>query len=186
MYYSKLIPLLVVVHQNYSLTNLLLFTVCKRWFVWEFVDDPTSPCERIDVLVGSDFYWDFVSSDTRAGSDHYQEQSGMVIMRCDWIDSCCKLGFFSLDYCRKSGWFYWPSKRWSVNFCSQTLLGNRISWYQPWWIRSIPWSLLCDIEYVQGHYQVGLLWKRDTTNVHNHFNLVSNCCNHVCSRSQSC
>ena len=34
---------------------------------------------------------------------------------------------------------------------------------------------LCDIEFVQGHYQVGLPWKRDTTDVHNHFNLSFNC-----------
>ena len=33
----------------------------------ELADNPTTPCERIDVLIGSDFCWDFVSSDTRAG-----------------------------------------------------------------------------------------------------------------------
>ena len=33
----------------------------------ELADDPTSPCARIDVLIVSDFYWDYVSNDTRTG-----------------------------------------------------------------------------------------------------------------------
>ena len=33
---------------------------------------------------------------------------------------------------------------------------------------------LCKIESVQGHYQVGLPWKIDTADVHNHFNLSFN------------
>lgn len=35
----------------------------------ELADNPTSPCDRIDVLVGSDFYWDFVNGDTRTGDN---------------------------------------------------------------------------------------------------------------------
>ena len=33
---------------------------------------------------------------------------------------------------------------------------------------------LRNIEFVQGHYQVGLPWKRDTAEVHDHFNLSLN------------
>ena len=30
----------------------------------ELADDPNNPCDRIDVLIASDFYWDFMSGDT--------------------------------------------------------------------------------------------------------------------------
>ena len=35
----------------------------------ELADNPTGLCDRINVLIGSDFYWDFVSGDIRAGDE---------------------------------------------------------------------------------------------------------------------
>ena len=156
----------------------------------ELVDDPTSPGERINVLIGSDFYWDFVSSDTRIGDKGPIAIKGKL----GWllsgpIESSAVANLVSSHLITVEN----RDDPTSLETASQNCFRAEVSWSsdqltsalkQFWETESLGINLnesdqihdhfLCDIAFVQGHYQVSLPWKRDTTDVHNHFNLSFN------------
>ena len=144
----------------------------------QFADNPTSPGERIDVLIGSDFYWDFVSSDTRtADKGPIAIKSKLGWLLSSPIESAAVANLASSHLITVENWDdptdlptddqltsalkqFWETKPLDINLNESDQTHNHF---------------LCDIEFVQGYYQVGLPWKRDTADVHNHFNLSFNC-----------
>ena len=142
----------------------------------KLADDPTSPCERIDVSIGSDFYWEFVSGDTRA------EDKGPVAIKSKlgWLLSgpieSTAVANLASSHLIVENWDdhtdlptddqltsalkqFWETKSFGIN------LGKLDQQHD---------HFLYNIEFVHVHYHVGLPWKRGTSDVLNHFNLSFN------------
>ena len=143
----------------------------------ELADDPTSPCERIDVLIGSDFYWEFVSGDTRTGDKGpIAIESNLGWLLSGPIESTAVANLASShlivvenqddptdlptdDQLTSALKQFWETESLGINLDESDQTHDHFLW---------------NIEFVQGHYQIGLPWKGDATAVHNHFNLSFN------------
>ena len=143
----------------------------------ELADDPNNPGDKIDVLIGSDFYWDFMSGDTIIGNKgpiaiksklgwllsgpieamavNNLVSSHMIVV--DDVDDTIDLQ--TNDHLALALRFFWETESLGIN---------------PDYPDQDNMPFLRNIEFVQGHYQVGLPWKKDTAEVQDHFNLSLN------------
>ena len=86
--------------------------------------------ESSDVLIGSDYYWDFVSGDSikgDQGSDCSLQQIWMVVLRTNTqsiIQQCCVL---QLDYFRWMQFDVWGA-RWRISGELEEILGVGECW----------------------------------------------------------
>ena len=134
----------------------------------ELPDDPNNPCDRIDVLIGSDFYRDFMSGDTIIGD------KGPIPINS-------KLGWLLSGPIGTTAFINLVAENTDDPLDLQTDDQLTSALRQFWETESLGINpdnpdqdnthFLRNIECVQGQYQVSLPWKRDTADVHDHCRL---------------
>ena len=155
------LPSVVDVHDHPHLVGL------------ELADDPDKPRDRIDVLIGSDFYWDIVTGDMKMG------ERGPIALssRLGWLLSgpiesmavanlassymIVAEGMSKVDTSMKNDQLtelfkrFWENESLGINDIDCDYNNNFIS----------------NIEFINGHYQVSLPWKTDEAEIPNHYSL---------------
>ena len=142
----------------------------------ELADNSTGLCDRIDILVGSDFYWDFVSGDIRTGDE------GPIAVKSNlgWLLSGPVESTAVANLASSHMIVVEPQVDPAVTADDEVICALK----QFWETESLGINLdesetasdcfLHNITFVQGHYQVGLPWKRDVSELYDHFNLSFN------------
>ena len=143
----------------------------------ELADDPNNPCNRIDVLIGSDFYWDFMNGDTIIGN----EGPIAIKSKLGWLLSG-PIGATVVNNLVSSHLNVVENIDDTIDLQINDQLTSVLRRF--WETESLGINpdypcqdnadFLRSIEFVQGHYQVGLPWKSDIADVHDHFNLSLN------------
>jgi len=158
------LPSVVDVHDHPHLVGL------------ELADDPDQPRDRIDVLIGSDFYWDIVTGEMKMG------EKGPIALssRLGWllsgpIESMAVANLASSYMIVVEGMGkddtpmnndqltellkrFWETESLGVNEIDTNGNDNFIS----------------NIEFIDGHYQISLPWKTDETEIPDHYSLSLN------------
>ena len=143
----------------------------------ELADDPNNPCDRIDILIGSHLYLDFMSGDTIIGN------KGPIAIKSKlgWL-LFGQIGAMAFNNLVSSHMIVVDDIGDTIDLQTNDQLVSALRHF--WETESLGINpeypdqdnvlFLRNIEFVQGHYQVGLPWKRDTAEVHGHFNLSLN------------
>ena len=143
----------------------------------ELAYNPDKPRDRIDVLIGSDFYWDLVIGDVKMG----EKGSIAIRSRLGWllsgpIESAAVANLVSSHMIVAEGVNKTPS------VMKNEQLTNLLKRF--WETESlgtdndekelIKNGFLRHIEFIDGHYQIPLQWKNDVADISDHFLLSLN------------
>lgn len=143
----------------------------------QLADNPEKPRDCIDVLIGSDFYWDIVTGDLKIG-----KEGPIAISSClGWllsrpIESTAVANLVSSHMIVTQGIDnndtplnndqltvalkrFWETENLGTDYAEPEVLEN---------------EFLKSIEFIDGHYQIPLPWKGDVVDIPDHFLLGFN------------